>query len=344
MTAQAKAIEPDNAVIDIVEIAETDPTPFILDKAAWGRFLARVKGEVSGLDVDLTTDKGRKAIASAAYKIAKCKTAIDAAGKELNEEARAKIKVIDTARKEIRDTLDALKEDVRRPLTEWEEAEKKRQEDVAEIMQDISDAIAAPFSAERTVEVMEDRLAATQAIVIDPAVFGDQAEYAEERKAKAIAAVSDALDAVRKEEADRAELERLRKEAEERAEQDRLAAEAREREAREAEERAKREEEAKRAAAEAESRAKRMAEEAAEKARQEERQRIEAEARKAKEREEAEAREAERLARNKKHRKEIETAARRALIGCAEGLTNDQAEAIVTAISSGHIPHVSIQY
>jgi septal ring factor EnvC (AmiA/AmiB activator) len=341
MTAAAQA---ETVEFDIVEVAEADPTPFILDKKAFAAFLSRVKAEAASLDADLSSDRGRKAIASMAYKIARCKTAIDAAGKELNEEARAKIKVIDTARKNIRDTLDALKDEVRAPLTEWEEAEKARQESIAEIMQEVSDMIATPFTAERTVERMEYRLAAAKAIVIDPALFGDQAEDAERRKAKAIEAVAAAVETVRKEEADRAELERLRKEAAERAEQDRLAAEARERETREAEARAKREAEAKKAAAEAEERAKRMAEEAAEKARQEERQRIEAEARAKHEREAAAAREAERQAQNKKHRKEVETMARRAFVSAVPDLSQKQADALVSAISAGHIPRISIQY
>ncbi|WP_277750417.1 hypothetical protein [Croceibacterium ferulae] len=42
----------------------------------------------------MTTAKGRKAIASLAAKVARTKTAIDDAGKKLNEEARAKINAV----------------------------------------------------------------------------------------------------------------------------------------------------------------------------------------------------------------------------------------------------------
>jgi colicin import membrane protein len=54
-----------------------------------------MKRETDALDADVTTEKGRKAIASMAYKVARTKTAIDEAGKKLNEEARARINAVD---------------------------------------------------------------------------------------------------------------------------------------------------------------------------------------------------------------------------------------------------------
>jgi hypothetical protein len=61
-------------------------------------------------------------------KIAKCKTGIDGIGKDLVAGAKAEIKLIDNKRKLVRDTLDILKEEVRQPLTDFENAEKARVE------------------------------------------------------------------------------------------------------------------------------------------------------------------------------------------------------------------------
>ncbi len=79
---------------------------------------------------DIGTKKGRDAIKSKAFSIRKTKTAIDNAGKELKSEWKQKCDLIDSDRKKIRDELDVLAEEVRQPLTDYEEAEKKRKDDI----------------------------------------------------------------------------------------------------------------------------------------------------------------------------------------------------------------------
>lgn len=86
----------------------------------------RIEKEVRSHAPDLTTVKGRDAIASLAYKVSKSKTALDEAGKKLTEDAKKQIAVVDAARKKIRDKLDALRDEVRKPLTDWEAAEASR--------------------------------------------------------------------------------------------------------------------------------------------------------------------------------------------------------------------------
>ncbi|MGQ4865984.1 hypothetical protein ACOQOO_26480, partial [Enterobacter kobei] len=60
-----------------------------------------------------------------AHKVARSKTYIDNAGKDLVAELKALPKQIDESRRIVRERLDALKDEVRRPLTEWE-AEQER--------------------------------------------------------------------------------------------------------------------------------------------------------------------------------------------------------------------------
>lgn len=75
---------------------------------------------------DTTTAKGRKDIASIAYAVAKAKTSLDNHGKELVSDAKKKIKIVDNERKAVRDELDALRDEIRWPVTQFEEAEAAR--------------------------------------------------------------------------------------------------------------------------------------------------------------------------------------------------------------------------
>ena len=72
---------------------------------------------------DITSEQGRKDIASLAYKVTRSKTLIDDLGKEVVSDWKKKAKTIDGHRKIARDFLDNLKDKVRQPLTEWEAAE-----------------------------------------------------------------------------------------------------------------------------------------------------------------------------------------------------------------------------
>ena len=89
-------------------------------------YLARIRAEIDGFIPNVTTKKGRAEIASIAAKVAKSKTALDGIGKELVARLKDVPKKIDGERKRMRDTLDAWKDEVRKPLTDWEEAEQAR--------------------------------------------------------------------------------------------------------------------------------------------------------------------------------------------------------------------------
>lgn len=69
---------------------------------------------------DASTDKGRKAIASMAYRVAQSKSYIESHGKELADELKGLPKLVDSNRKYAKDFLDALRDRIRQPLDEWE--------------------------------------------------------------------------------------------------------------------------------------------------------------------------------------------------------------------------------
>lgn len=94
-------------------------------KDALDTILLRIREATATQVIDATTPEGRAEIKSLAYKIARSKTAIDDAGKTLVADLKTQSGKIDVLRKHARDTLDALKDEVRAPVTAWE-AEQAR--------------------------------------------------------------------------------------------------------------------------------------------------------------------------------------------------------------------------
>ena len=105
--------------------------------------LHQIESQAKNIVFDVDTKKGRDAIKSLAYTVARTKTYLDDLGKDLVSQYKELPKKIDASRKYMRDSLDALRDDIRKPLDAWEEeqarlaaieAEKQRQE---QLMQEI---------------------------------------------------------------------------------------------------------------------------------------------------------------------------------------------------------------
>jgi len=104
-------------------------------------FIKKARESAKAEVFDVSTAKGRKSIASKANDVAKMKVAIDKAGKELVGGWKEKAKVVDADRKKIRDEFDALKIEVRKPLTDWEEEQKEIEAQRKEQIQLIKDML-----------------------------------------------------------------------------------------------------------------------------------------------------------------------------------------------------------
>jgi hypothetical protein len=202
----------------------------LTDPEQFDAFYAKVKAETDAHVPDVTTDKGRKAIAALAFKVTKTKTAIDAAGKGLTEEWRSQTAKVDASRKAIRDKLDVLRDLVRKPLSDWEAAEETRIAQAKDQLAGLTSA--AVVTIEDTAATVEARLEEVRGRNLDPTLFGIEFDLASQRRDNALTVLAAALERLRKEELDRAELERLRAEVAER--EAREAAEKAEAEAREA--------------------------------------------------------------------------------------------------------------
>ncbi|MEM8420665.1 cell envelope biogenesis protein TolA [Morganella morganii] len=273
------------------------------------------------LDTDLSKAKNRDAIKSLAYKVTQSKTYIDKAGKVVVDELKELPKKVDASRKQCRDELDALSEEIRQPVTVWEDAEKAR--------------VAAEELARQIERDHEEALQMNE--------LHDLRKAEEERKR-----------IEHENEIKRQAAEQARIEAEQKAQRDREAAELKAKQEREAAElKARQEVEAaakrEREAREAQERAEREKQEAIANAEREKLAAVEAERRKAEEAErtrlaEIERQKQEELKRqaNKEHRRKFNREALQALT--AAGFDDKTATKFLELVIKGEVPHLSMNY
>lgn len=242
MAARARPIEQEETVsiniADLVRRVEADPSIVLTDEETFEAYYGHVESQALTVEVDLSTTAGRDRIKSAAYEIARKKTAIDNAGKALTEDWRRKTATVNAVRKVASERFSALQDRVRHPLTVWEDKEKARREEADAILADLRNG--AIVRAEETAEDVRKRLDRIRGINLNDELFGPRIEMAVDLRDEAVAALSEALARLVQQEKERAELERLRRAEAER--QEREAREKQEREAREAEEARQRDE------------------------------------------------------------------------------------------------------
>ncbi len=235
---------------------------------------------------DGSTAASRATLVSLAHKVARSKTALDDMGKTLTEEWRVRTNAVNEERRMIRERLDALKEEIRAPVTEFEQREKNRIQAHEDALLEIISLGDLPHGCGR--DEIENRLHALGDM--QPRNWDEFATKATREKERAYAVLTAALAAELARKREQAELARMRSEAEarERKErEERIAAEAAEKARLESERKAQEEREKAARAAEEQRKALERAQDAAAEA---ERARIEAEQRAAKEAAEAEAR------------------------------------------------------
>lgn len=112
-------------VITIDDIS-ADNAPVIYVAGGLNQFLEAVKAEVTGEVPDLATRKGRERIASLAAKVSKSKAAVEKPGRDYLKRLKEMPKVVETELREFVNSMDALRDATRQPLTDWEKAEDAR--------------------------------------------------------------------------------------------------------------------------------------------------------------------------------------------------------------------------
>jgi hypothetical protein len=292
---------PEESTITSLAVIETASAALVYAPGALTALVDKLKQEVRAqlatLDVSIPKDRARMISLSARVTTAKVK--LDKMGDSLIEEHRAVVTAVNADRKTMRDDLDAFKVEVRKPVTDLENAEKERVAAHEEVIRQI-EALGC-LDCPLNLEEIEAR--AGQVSTLADRDWQEFKQRAVGAKVMAMEALSEAQDRA-------IEARRLREQAE------RLEAEARERAIKEREEAA-----AKAAKEAAERRAEeqaRIAREAAERERQRvDNERIEAEAR-------AKQAEAERIAAEQKAERDLKEAAHRAVLAAQEAADSER--------------------
>jgi hypothetical protein len=292
---------PEESTITSLAVIETASAALVYAPGALTALVDKLKQEVRAqlatLDVSIPKDRARMISLSA--RVATAKVKLDKMGDSLIEEHRAVVTAVNADRKTMRDDLDAFKVEVRKPVTDLENAEKERVAAHEEVIRQI-EALGC-LDCPLNLEEIEAR--AGQVSTLADRDWQEFKQRAVGAKVMAMEALSEAQDRA-------IEARRLREQAE------RLEAEARERAIKEREEAA-----AKAAKEAAERRAEeqaRIAREAAERERQRvDNERIEAEAR-------AKQAEAERIAAEQKAERDLKEAAHRAVLAAQEAADSER--------------------
>lgn len=306
----------DLAIIEIVP----DMAPSIYVENGLDAFLEKIRAEVNEVP-DLSTAKGRARIASLAAQVSRSKTAVEKPGRDYLKRLKEQPKVVEAELRRFTNECDNLRDEVRRPLTEWEAEQQRLKDEEAACI--AKEALAKQIESDHEIALLLNE------------------KFDREREEQRLQA----------EKAQRERDERLQREAAEQARRDAEAkhqaeldaAARREAEARAAVEYAERE------AREALERTIKLADEARKQAEREKQEAIEAERLKSQQAEAARQAEVKRIADEEarraadvEHRRTINATAVQALID--QGIPDDWAKACVIAIARGKVPATVIKY
>jgi hypothetical protein len=129
----------------LVVFEKINPVALFTEEEVLCDFIAQIRKKAFESSPGIETVEARKKTASLAYQVSRSKTLIDDAGKTLVADWKAKAKKVDQSRKAIRDAMDEIRDEIRKPLTDYENAEKEimaRDRAIEEYNQDLDDAIA----------------------------------------------------------------------------------------------------------------------------------------------------------------------------------------------------------
>lgn len=174
-----------------------------------GKNLDEVYGHIEkmakGLVADVATKEGVSQIKSCARQIASAKTKIDNLGKQVVAELKELPKIIDANRRNFRERMEALQDEIRRPVTEIE-----IREDEIDRIKAVHQQLISADSA-----TIKQNIEAVKAIALTAEKWKESLEKATKAVNGEINALETMLKAAEKREAEARELEELRKKQEE---------------------------------------------------------------------------------------------------------------------------------
>ena len=158
----------------------------------------------------IETRAGRDEIASFAYRLARAKTTLESAGKDVADKLKDLPKKVDANRRRVREAIEGMQTEVRAPLTAYEAREKARTEKHLAAIERLRATGVGEFPLSTTSAEIQSILSAVQEMQIDEATCEEfEVDYRMERE-QACARLASALLGRKRYEQDQAELARLR--------------------------------------------------------------------------------------------------------------------------------------
>lgn len=148
-------------------------------------FFDKIKEKATSEVLDASTPEGRKRIAKLANMVAKSKTLIEKKGRAYNKGIKEESKLIDIEIKWLVDNMNELKAEVRAPLTEFEQVESQRRQDLDDrlsaleyLARERDDGCITPLN----IDELNANLFKLQGIVIDDTWQEDQKLVTDKRE------------------------------------------------------------------------------------------------------------------------------------------------------------------
>ncbi|HDS1203133.1 TPA: hypothetical protein QD004_002426 [Shewanella algae] len=306
-------------------------------------YFEHIRTEATSEVPDLTTKKGRDRIASLAASVSRSKTAIEKPGRAYLKHLKESVKPVETHMRKFVDDCDKLRDEVRKPLTDWEEEQKARAQRLQAMVDEFGDQVQSMRQTLISIDVHEreafidEIIAEVQETPVDES-FEDFQEAGQHAKDAALRDLRQSLEVAI------IESDKARKAEEEaQAQRQREIKEAAERAAAEAKQKAEAEAKARIEQAEREAEeAKQREAYAAEQARQREEAAAAAERQRIADEQRRTAEEARIKAENVAHRKAVNNDVLSKLK--ALGLDEQTAKAVITAAVKGELGALVINY
>lgn len=200
-----KKEEPSTQLVDVKQYTSIA----LYDEGKINDVVEAIKAKVKDITADVETPKGRKELISTAAKVASSKVFLDDLGKKHVESIKAQATKIDALRKKMREDLDKLKEEVRKPVTEYENREKLRIQNHQDNLEHVKSFTKEGFP-ERDLAKLEADLEALEKIEINESweEFRDEGLINLQKSKEYLA---DRIASTKQREAEKKELEELRK-------------------------------------------------------------------------------------------------------------------------------------
>ncbi len=174
-----------------VENIRDEYAPMVFGHNCLNHFVELARQAVIGEVPDLSTDKGRKRIASLAAKVSSSKTAVDEVGRNYLRKLKAMTKPIEAELREFETAMNLLRDEVRKPLNEWQ----AKVDAEAAALQAVVDQVVERFTlpADADADAIRGALFALEQEPLTAEVFGKRLEEVEGKRTYGIAVLNEQL-------------------------------------------------------------------------------------------------------------------------------------------------------